>query len=124
MNASVVACCAELHEVVTLRDRTAQIRVFRGQRDDPEWKLVPKAGRGTLSIPDHDLLRAWERYAPAYSDTACQSDWDRVVLAHFSPSDREIAVGTGGDVIAVADGRGRVWRAFPRESERPPRAGR
>ena len=55
--------------------------VFRGQRDDPTWKLRPKAGRDQLAIPDQNLFRAWKRYACAFETRTYQSDWDWLAIA-------------------------------------------
>jgi len=61
--------------------RDDQHWVFRGQRDDPSWKLCPKAGRNLIKIPDQNFFRAWKRYATAFENRPFKSDWDWLVLA-------------------------------------------
>lgn len=70
----------ELHN--TLKEyRKDQIWVFRGQQDNLEWRLKPKAGRGIIKIPDQNLFRAWKRMAAAYEDRVFKSDWDWLTIA-------------------------------------------
>jgi len=70
----------ELHDA--LQPYRTDLRwVYRGQRDDPSWKLRPKAGRGLINIPDENLFRAWKRMAAAYENRFFQSDWDWLTIA-------------------------------------------
>jgi hypothetical protein len=55
--------------------------VFRGQVDRPGWKLVPKAGRGELSIQDKNLFKAWKRHAYVYENRSFTSDWEWLYIA-------------------------------------------
>ena len=55
--------------------------VFRGQIDKPNWKLIPKAGRVRLRIPDENLFRAWKRHAYALEHRNFESDWEWLYTA-------------------------------------------
>lgn len=80
MDETRVRCFNELHDALCpYRDDNKW--VFRGQRDDPTWKLRPKAGRGGLKILDVDFFRAWKRNAAAFEDRPYQSEWDWLALA-------------------------------------------
>jgi hypothetical protein len=75
-----------IHNFHELHDALQQFRndlrwVFRGQRDDPTWKLRPKAGRQQLAIKDQNVFRAWKRYAAAFETRTYQSDWDWLAIA-------------------------------------------
>lgn len=70
----------ELHDA--LRPYRDDLRwVFRGQRDDPTWKLRPRAGRAELALGDQNLFRAWKRWAAAFERRTYQSDWDWLAIA-------------------------------------------
>lgn len=76
-----VSSFIELHEALQ-QFRKNQIWIFRGQKNDPTWKLRPKAGRGLLAIPDKNLFRAWKRYAVSREEgLSYKSDWDWLALA-------------------------------------------
>lgn len=55
--------------------------IFRGQIDRPDWKLIPKAGRGKMRISDENLFRAWKRHAYALEHRIFESDWEWLYIA-------------------------------------------
>lgn len=55
--------------------------VFRGQSNDPTWKLIPKAGRQKFIIEDENLFRAWKRHAFGYESRYFKSDWEWLTIA-------------------------------------------
>jgi len=77
----IVSNFVELHEAL-IPFRKNQIWIFRGQKNEPTWKLRPKAGRKLLAIPDQNLFRAWKRYAVSREEgLSYKSDWDWLALA-------------------------------------------
>jgi len=80
MKEKIISNFVELHNALK-EYRKNQIWVFRGQRDDPKWKLKPKAGRDRIKIPDQNLFRAWKRMAAAYENRIFKSDWDWLTIA-------------------------------------------
>lgn len=73
----------KLHEIMNRDTIKPEERcwIFRGQIDRPEWKLIPKAGRGKLGIHDENLFRAWKRDACAYEHRIFESDWEWLYIA-------------------------------------------
>ena len=73
----------ELHD--TLRkfhiEKRARKWVFRGQLDRSDWKLIPKAGRNKLRIPDKNLFKAWKRHAYGIESHIFESNWEWLYMA-------------------------------------------
>lgn len=71
---------AELHQA--LRDyQRSNLWLFRGQ-GDPEWKLVPKAGRTPFAVhDDRAIFRAWERRAVEFLASESLKAWDALAVA-------------------------------------------
>jgi hypothetical protein len=73
----------ELHNILSNNhiEITERKWIFRGQIDRPAWKLIPKAGRVKLRIPDKNLFEAWKRHACAYENRIFEREWEWLYIA-------------------------------------------
>jgi len=71
---------SDIHKVLQ-KYRGSTKWVFRGQSNNPAWKLIPKAGRGKLRINDENLFFAWKRHAYAYERRNFGSYWEWLTIA-------------------------------------------
>lgn len=70
----------ELHQVLSNFRRDGRW-VFRGQ-SNPEWELVPKAGRPPYdSSNDQRAFTAWKRRAAEFANVSFKDDWDWLAVA-------------------------------------------
>jgi hypothetical protein len=70
----------ELHDAFT-RFGKSTLWLFRGQ-SDPEWPLLPKAGRPPYSRNnDYEVFQAWKRRAVEYATLNPKDDWDWLSIA-------------------------------------------
>jgi len=104
--------------------RDDQHWVFRGQKDDPSWKLRPKAGRDLIKIPDQNLFRVWKRYAAALESPTFKSDWDWLALAQHHRLATRLLDWTLNPLVAAyfalhqaQDGDGAVYAYFDLDAE-------
>ncbi|MEC6832062.1 FRG domain-containing protein [Photobacterium toruni] len=75
-----VSSFSELHEVLTIYRKSNQW-VFRGHAD-PNWTLIPKAGRSPYNKSDDlKILQAWKRRAVEYVTNVHDNDWDWLAIA-------------------------------------------
>ena len=80
MNAHRVSSFSELHHVLS-RFRRSNRWLYRGHAN-PNWILVPRAGRPPYSdVDDLALLKAWKRRAIEYVSNAPDNDWDWLAIA-------------------------------------------
>jgi hypothetical protein len=76
-----VSSFRELHDALTPFRSNARW-MFRGH-SDPEWLLVPKAGRPPFSVGGRDLgaLSAWKRQAVGFMAKVPNNEWEWMAIA-------------------------------------------
>lgn len=75
-----VASFAELHRALHEYQRS-NLWLFRGQ-GEPEWRLVPKAGRGPFAAYDDSaMFEAWERRSAEFLTSGPLDVWDALAAA-------------------------------------------
>jgi len=83
MDTFKVTCFQELHQALS-RYRKDNRWMFRGH-SNPEWQLVPKAGRTPFSDSnDERMFRAWQRRSVEFINPRPSNEWEWLSIAQHN----------------------------------------
>lgn len=88
MHTCYITSFAELHAAISGYRRQG-VWVFRGH-GQPEWQLIPKAGRRPYSAGnDEQYFIEWKRRAVEFTELSFKDDWDWLAIAqHYGLATR------------------------------------